>query len=96
MPFFKDGKMYSTKKSVLKNLSAVECERARSNRIYKKVDRCALLWCCDWERNETFEKIFEKYPNFLSYHSFDIIVFDGYAPSTKGKTHQKRYGSFGN
>ena len=44
--------------------------------------------CCDWKRNETFEKICEKYSNFLSYHSVDINIFDRYAPSTKNATHR--------
>ena len=35
-----------------------------------------------------------KYSNFLSYHSVDIIVFDGYAPSTKDATHRKRSETF--
>ena len=30
---------------------------------------------------------------FLTYHSVEIIVFDGYAPSIKDVTHRKRSGT---
>ena len=88
MSLFKDGKMCSTKKSALKNVK--EADPTESTRI---IDGGALLWCCDWKNDETFEKIFEKYLKFLSYHSVDIIVFDGYSPSTKDATHRKRSGN---
>ena len=32
--------------------------------------------------------------DFLSYHSVDIIVFDGYAPLTKDAIHLYRSGTF--
>ena len=57
MSLFKDGKISSTKKSALKTflLKIVkETDPTESTRI---IDEGALLWCCDWKRNETFEKI---------------------------------------
>ena len=49
----------------------------------------ALLWCCDWKKEETFKVIFQRYSNFLSHLGIDTIVFDGYDLSTKDATHQK-------
>ena len=74
---------------MLKNVK--EIDPTESKRI---IDGGVHLWCCDWKRNETFEKICEKYSNFFSYGSVDIIVFDGYAPSTKDATHRNRSGTF--
>ena len=96
MSLFKDGNMCSTKKSalktfLLKNVGRLEADPTESTRI---IDGGALLWYCDWKRNETLDKICEKYSNFLSDHSVDIIVFDGYTPSTKDVTHRKRSGTF--
>lgn len=51
------------------------------------------LWSCDWKRNKQFEKTFKKYSNFVSYQPVDVIAFDGYVPSTKDTTHQKRSGT---
>ena len=95
MSIFKDGKMCSTKKSALKIFllkNVKEADPTESTRIV--IDGGALLRWCDWKSNETFEKIFEEYSNFLSYHSVDIIVFDGHVPSTKDVTHRKRSGTF--
>ena len=95
MSIFKNGKMCSTKKSALKTFllkNVKEADPTESTRIV--IDGGALLQWCDWKSDGTFEKIYEKYSNFLSYHSVDIIVFDGYAPSTKDVTHQKRSGTF--
>ena len=47
MSLFKDGKMYSTKKSALKTLllkNVKETDPTESTRI---IDGGALLWCCD-------------------------------------------------
>ena len=52
----------------------------------------ALLWCCDWKRNELFATIFNKYSQFLAHHKIDTVVFGGYTLSTKDATHQKRSG----
>ena len=94
MSLFKDGKMCSTKKSALKTFLLKNVKEADRTESTKIIDGGAFLWCCEWERNESFEKICEKYSNFLSYHSVDIIVFDGYAPSTKDATHRKRSETF--
>ena len=55
-------------------------------------DGGALLWCWNWEYYALFKNIFEKGSRFLSYHNFDIVVFDGHAPSTKDASHRKRAG----
>ena len=94
MSLFKDGKMRSTKKSVFKTFLLKNVKEADPTDSTRIIDGGALLWCCNCKRNETFKKICEKYSNFLSYHSVDIIVFDGYAPSTKDTTHRKRSGTF--
>ena len=59
----------------------------------KVVDGGALLWCCDWKKNETFNVIFERYACFLRKLNLHTIVFDGYDLSTKDSTHQKRAGN---
>ena len=86
--------MCSTKKSALQTFLLKNLKEADPSESTRIINGGALLWCCDCKRNETFEKICEKYSNFLSYHSVDIIVFDGYAPSTKDTTHRKRSGTF--
>ena len=95
MSLFKDRQMCSTKKSSLKTILLKNVnDEADPTESIGIIDGGALSWCCDWERNETFETICEKYSNFPSYHSVNIIVFDGYAPSTKDPTHRKRSGTF--
>ena len=86
--------MCSTKKSALKTFLLKNVKETNPKESTRIIDGGALLWCCDWKRNETFEKICEKHSNFLSYHSVDIIVFDGYALSTKDATHRNRSGTF--
>ena len=90
MSLFKDRKMCSTKKSalLLKNVKETDPTEAA-----KTIDGGALLWCCDWKRNETFEKNCEC-SNFLSYHPDEIIVFDRYAPSTKDANTRNKSGKF--
>ena len=87
MSLFKDGKIRSTKKSVFKTFLLKNVKEADPTESTGIIDGDALLWCCVCKRNETLEKICGKYSNFLSYHTVDIIVFDGYAPSTKDTTH---------
>ena len=94
MSLFKDGKMCSTKKPALKTFLLKNVKEADPTESTRITDGDALLWCCNWKRNETSEKTCEKYSNFLSYYSVDIIVFDGYAPLTKNATHRKRSGTF--
>ena len=94
MSLFQDGKMCSAKKSALKTFLLKNVKEADPTESTRIIDGGALLSCCDWKINETFEKICEKYSNFLSYHSVDIIVFDEYAPSTKDTTHRNRSGTF--
>ena len=89
---FKGGVMRSAQKSKLKsfilnNVSPVE--EPASTRI---ADGGALLWCCNWKKNELFSEIFQKYIDFSRHLKLEIIVFDGYLLSTKDSTHQKRSG----
>ena len=85
--------MCSAKKSALKSFLLENLKEADPTESTKIIDWCALLWCCDWKKNKKFKKIYEKYSDFLSYHSVDIIGFDGYAPSTKDAIHRKRSGT---
>ena len=57
------------------------------------VDGGALLWCCDWKKDETFDVISERYASFLKKLMVNTIVFDGYDLSTKDSTHQKGSGN---
>ena len=96
MALFKDGLMRTATKSALKpflqkDISSVEPKTGP--KTVRIVDGGALLWCCDWKKNETFDTIFERYASFLKQLKIDTIVFDGYDMSTKDSTHQKRAGS---
>ena len=53
-------------------------------------DGGALLWCCNWTKHEKFSKIFQKYVDKCRHLRINIIVFDGYASSTKDATHKSR------
>ena len=54
------------------------------------VDGGALLWCCNWKKNQSFQEIFQMYSNFIRFLNICTVVFDGYKLSTKDVTHQKR------
>ena len=56
----------------------------------KVADGGALLYCCDWNKGEIFDNIFEKYIQFLNYLKVSVVVFDGYENSTKDATRIKR------
>ena len=56
----------------------------------KVADGGALLWCCNWSKNEKFRNIFQKFVNKCFSEKFDIVVFDGYTSSTKDVTRKSR------
>ena len=56
-------------------------------------DGGALLWCCDWKKDEAFNVILQTYTTFLRKRLINTVVFDGYELSTKDSTHQKRAGN---
>ena len=89
---FKDGIMHTTKKSKLKQLLMESVNSVEAPQTVRIVDGGALLWCCDWKKDETFEIIFRRFSQFLLHLEIDIIVFDSYNMSTKDSTHQKRGG----
>ena len=94
MSLFKDGKTRPSNKSKLKTFLMKDTKQIDASPETTEIfDGGALLWCCNWKKYALFEYIFEKYSRFLSYHNFDIVVFDGYAPSTKDATHRKRAGA---
>ena len=92
MALFKDGIMRTAKKSKLKQLLMKSVNFVEAPQTVRIVDGSALLWCCDWKKDETFEIILRRFSQFLLHLEIDIIVFDGYNMSTKDLTHQKRGG----
>ena len=94
MLLLKDGKMSPTKKYALKTFLLKNVKETYLTKSTRIIDGGALFWCCNWKRKETFEEICDKYSNFYSYHSVDIIVFDLHAPSTKDATYRNRSGTF--
>ena len=89
MALFKDGIMRTAKKSKLKQLLMESVNFVEAPQTVRIVYGSALLWCCDWKKDETFEIIFRRFSQFLLHLEIDIIVFDGYNMSTKDSTHQK-------
>ena len=58
MTLFQDGgNMCSSKKSALKTFLLKNVKEADPTESTRIIDGGALLWCCGWKRNETFEKI---------------------------------------
>ena len=71
----------------MESVNSVEAPQTR-----RIVDGGALLWCCDWKKDETFEIIFRRFSQFLLHLEIDIIVFDGYKMLTRldsSKTRRK-------
>ena len=89
---FKDGIMRTAKKSKLKQLLMESVNSLEAPQTVRIFDGGALLWCCEWKKDETFEIIFRRFSQFLLHLEIDNIVFDGYNMSTKDSTHQKRGG----
>ena len=92
MALFKDGIMCTAKKSKRKQLLMESLNYVEAPQTVRIVDGSALLWCCDWKKDETFEIIFRRFSQLLLHLEIDKIVFDGYNMSTKDSTHQKRRG----
>ena len=92
MSLFKDGVMRTAQKSKLKSHILDKVKATQEPVSIKIADGGALLWCCDWKKNEQFCEIFEKYTSLLKHLQAKIVVFDGYDMSTKDATHQKRSG----
>ena len=93
MSLFKDGVMRTAAKSALKPFLRNGISPVEVPETVRVVDGGALLWCCDWKKDETFDVIFERYASFLKKLMVNTIVFDGYDLSTKDSTHQKRAGN---
>ena len=90
MSLFKHRYMRFVQKSKLKSfLIANSTTIDDEPQVTKIADAGALLWCCNWKRNGTFENIFEMYANFLRFLQINTVVFDGYLLSTKDDTHKK-------
>ena len=93
LSLFKDGVMRTAQKSKLKTYILNKAQPTQQPASTKIIDGGALLWCCDWKKNEQFHLIFEKYTSLLKHLDVNIVVFDGYNMSTKDATHQKRSGT---
>ena len=92
MALFKDRIIRTAKKSKLKQLFMESVNYVEAPQTRRIVDGGALLWCCDWKKDETFEIIFRRFSQFLLHVEIDIIVFDSYKILTKDSTQQKRGG----
>ena len=92
MSLFKDGVMRSGQKSSLKQFLLKNVNPMETRQTVRIADGGALLWCCDWKKDDTFLSIFESFSKFLINLDIDIIVFDGYNLSTKDYTHLQRSG----
>ena len=91
MSLFKDGLMRSAQKHKLNNyLTKPVIYMPFAPYSLKVADGGALLYCCDWNKGEIFDNIFEKYIQFLNYLKVSVVVFDGYENSTKDATRIKR------
>ena len=90
LSLFKDGIMRAPNKSKLKSFLIQNTEKAEPSPYKSIADGGALLWCCNWRRNESFDDILKRYVTFLKSLKIDIIVLDGYSASTKDCTHNKR------
>lgn len=94
MSLFKDGVMRSSQKSKLKSFMVSNISSIEDKPETKKIaDGGALMWCCNWKKNQSFETISKMYADFLHFLNITVVVFDGYSLSTKDVTHQKRSGN---
>ena len=90
-PLFKDGAMRTPKnKAKLKNYLLQGNITFESSECLRVADRGALLWSCNWSKNENFRKIFQKYIDKCLMEKFDVVVFDGYISLTKDVTRKSR------
>ena len=92
MSSFKDGMMPSSQMSKPKTFLLKDIPSVTPIVTTRIADSGALLWYCNWKKNDEFFSIFEKYSSFLTYLQIHTVVFDGYVLSTKDSTHAKRAG----
>ena len=69
MSLFKDGVMRSSQKSKLKyfllvNISTIDEDTCETIKI---ADGGALLWCCNWNKNQSFQTISKMYADVLCF-----------------------------
>ena len=79
-------------KAALKNhlLKTVPSTQESSGKVV--ADGGALLWSCNWSKNEKFRTIFQQYVPKCRFLKINVIVFDGYNKSTKDAIHASRSG----
>ena len=86
----KNGLMRSaTNKSSLKNHIVSSVTPKNSISGLTAADGGVLSWNCNWNKNETFDML-RKYTGRSRHLKTNVVVFDGYAPSTKDGTHISR------
>jgi 5'-3' exonuclease len=90
---FVGGKMRVAQKATLKNHLIKKVLHSTQESSGKVVaDGGALLWLCNWQKNEKFRTIFQQYVAKCHSLKINIVVFDGYSKSTKDATHASRSG----
>lgn len=68
MSLFKDGVMRSSQKSKLKSFMVSNISTIEDKSETKKIaDGGALLWCCNWKKNQSFKTISKMYADFLHF-----------------------------
>ena len=88
---YKYRRMCSAQKSKLKSFLLADSTVIEDEpKVTKIADGVALLWCCSWKRNKTFENIFEVYANFLQFLQINTVVFDDFSLSLRDATHKNR------
>ena len=91
MPLFTGGvKRPASNKASLKNFLLDKVSVNEPNESKGEVDGGALLWSCMWSKHEKFDTIIQKYISKCKNEKYDVIVFDGYCPSTKDVSHQSK------
>ena len=94
MSLFKVGTMRTATKAKLKNFLLKMCLLPK---LYQVLSALLLMEVhfydfCKWKKNDRFGDVFQKYVDAVGKLGIDVVVFDGYAVSTKDCTHQKRTG----
>ena len=93
MSSFKDGAMRNSIKAKLENLLLKDASPSDPlpGAFRTIADGGAFLWCCKWKKNDLFD-IFQKLVDAAGKYGIDVVVFNGYAVSTKDCNHEKRTG----
>ena len=90
---FEDGVMrFAKNKSSLKTYLLVGVKPMTIPECHCVADGGALLWSCNWKKNELFGNIYKKYIRKCKELHINTVVFDGYQMSTKDGTHRSRTG----